>query len=280
MFCSPRILTPLRRYLTIPRIAMASNKPPSSAPLSYSAAVSGANAPPAKPAASAQPPKQPGAQPSQRQPRQQFPDTHVKRSPSPRHIPQTASEDEPLYVLTLLTDKPHHDRMTALREQYFPKRINKLEAHLTFFHALPQSKLEDSVIPVLQQVASETPPFQVRATKPFRLKKGIAISVAKNQGSVQAQEVHKRLQKPWLEEGWLSEQDRRGCRVHYTIMNKVDNETEVLEAFEEVQQNFHGDVGTAEGLGLWRYDRGFWRWERGFDFQGGQKGEKREGRGG
>lgn len=190
-----------------------------------------------------------------------------KRSPSPTHVPMTESEHEAVYVLTLLTDTSHHDRMTALRSRYFPKHINKLAAHLTLFHALPGSKLESSIIPVIQAVAKQTAPFKVHAAKPFRLKRGVAISVAKQQGGQQAQAVHRALQQPWVKEGFLSEQDAGGCRVHYTIMNKVDDEGEVRKAVEEVQADWKGDYGMADGLGLWRYDRGWWRWERRFDFQ-------------
>ncbi|KAH9810903.1 2'-5' RNA ligase superfamily [Teratosphaeria destructans] len=67
-----------------------------------------------------------------------------RRSPSPRQRPWTASEEDEVYVLTLQTNKPHHHRMTQLRDKYFPETINKLEAHLTLFHALPGSKLESS----------------------------------------------------------------------------------------------------------------------------------------
>ncbi|KAK0287628.1 hypothetical protein LTR35_004103 [Friedmanniomyces endolithicus] len=191
------------------------------------------------------------------------------RTPSPsRYRPHGVAQDDAVYIVTLLTDQPHHDRMTRLRTRYFPKRINKLDAHLTLFHALPGSKLESSVIPVLQDVAQHTVPFRLLATKPFRLKHGIALSVAKNEGARQAQEVHRALLEPWLKQGFLSEQDRGGCNVHYTIMNKVDDELEVAKALEEVRESFKPDNGTAEGLGLWRYDRGWWRWERRFDFAG------------
>ncbi|KAK1076055.1 hypothetical protein LTR33_009281 [Friedmanniomyces endolithicus] len=191
------------------------------------------------------------------------------RTPSPsRHRPHGVPEDDAVYIVTLLTDQQHHDRMTRLRTQYFPKRINKLDAHLTFFHALPGSKLESAVIPVLQDVAQHTAPFRLLATKPFRLKHGIALSVAKTQGAQQAQGVHSALLEPWLKEGFLSEQDRGRCNVHYTIMNKVDDELEIAKALEEVRDSFKPDAGTAEGLGLWRYDRGWWRWERRSDFAG------------
>ncbi|KAK5682696.1 hypothetical protein LTS10_005826 [Elasticomyces elasticus] len=233
-------------------------------PLSYSAAVSGSPSTSAGSSANQQASRTPAPFIHPQQPAPAKP-----RTPSPsRHKPQGVPEDDAVYIVTLLTDKPHHDRMTNWRTQYFPKRINKLDAHLTFFHALPGSKLESSIIPVLQDVAAQTSPFSVRATKPFRLKHGIALSVAKTQGSQQAQGVHRALQQAWLKDGFLSEQDRGGCHVHYTIMNKVDDDAEVAKAMEEVQNTFQSDVGTAEGLGLWRYDRGWWRWERRFDFTG------------
>lgn len=193
-----------------------------------------------------------------------------KRTPSPSHIPRTGSGDgeEDVYVLTLLTDKPHHLRMTDLRKKYFPKKINKLAAHLTLFHALPRSKIESSIVPTIQDVISHTSPFKIHATSPFHLKKGFAISIASQNGGRQAKAVHAELQDVWKKEGWLSEQDAGGCRVHYTLMNKVDHELEVQEAFEELKREWKDDWGIAEGLALWRYDRGWWRWERGFNFEG------------
>ena len=190
-----------------------------------------------------------------------------KRSPSPAHVPVTATSDEDVYILTLLTDAAHHKRMTAIRDQYFPKRINKLEAHLTLFHALPASRMDSDLIPVIKSVASSTSAFKVHAVRPFRLKRGVAISVAKNTGSAQAQEVHNALQRPWLDAEFLSEQDRGGCRVHYTVMNKVEDEAVIQKALGDLGNDFRGDWGTAEGLGLWKYDRGFWRWEQRFDFK-------------
>ncbi|KAF3771258.1 hypothetical protein M406DRAFT_233998, partial [Cryphonectria parasitica EP155] len=171
------------------------------------------------------------------------------------------------YVLTLLTDQPHHARMTALRKQYFPPRLNKLSAHITLFHALPSHKLASSVLPALERVAAQTTPFEVCATGPFRLRRGIAIGLA-GEGRAKAGEVHGLLQREWRAEGWLSVQDAaEGWRGHYTIMNKVEDEGEVERALGEVRRGWKGDdVGRAEGFGLWRYERGWWVWERRFAF--------------
>lgn len=169
-------------------------------------------------------------------------------------------------MLTLMTDKPHHDRLTKLREQYFPKQINKLAAHLTLFHALPGSKLESDILPVLKQVASSHQPFKVHAARPFRLKRGMAIDVPRNEGGSDAQKVHHSLQQPWKKAGFLSEQDAGGCRLHYTIMNKVEDDAEVDKALREVTDSWKGDQGTVEGLGLFLYERGYWRFKQKFAF--------------
>lgn len=195
-----------------------------------------------------------------------------RRSPSPAHVPKKDKAEEDVYVLTLLTDQAHHKRMTAIRDKYFPKKLNKLGAHLTLFHALPGSRLDDQILPTIREVASKTASFDIHAVRPFRLKRGMALSVAKNHGSLQAQEVHEALQRPWLDAGFLSEQDRGGCRVHYTVMNKVEDEAEVANALQELQNGFQGDWGRAEGLGLWRYDRGWWRWEQRFNFSSEREG--------
>jgi hypothetical protein len=190
-----------------------------------------------------------------------------KINPSPSHLPNTATAgQERVYILTLHTTPSHHARLTALRGKYFPRHLNKLSAHLTLFHALPGSKLHSSIIPTIEDIALHTTPFEIHATKAFRLKKGIAIAISKEKGGKQGQAVHRELQRRWGAEGFLSEQDAGGCRLHYTIMNKVDDEDEVEKAFREVVGSFGGDEGVAEGLALWRYDRGFWRAERTFLF--------------
>lgn len=198
---------------------------------------------------------------------------HQQHRPSrqirlPQNQQHPSYPDDALYVLTLLTDKPHHSRLTSLRKRYFPPHLNKLSAHLTLFHALPGAQLETTIIPDLKHLAQRTAPFHIRATGPFRMKKGFAIGLARNEAGYQmAQEVHRMLQASWKREEWLSEQDaQEGWGGHYTIMNKVDDESEVARAFQEVKQGWKDDIGTVEGLGLWRYERGWWKWERRFDF--------------
>lgn len=157
--------------------------------------------------------------------------------------------------------------MTKMREKYFPPRLNRLEAHVTLFHALPESQLEQTIKPVLAEVSKSTAPFPISAAKPFRLSKGIAIGVPKFKGGDDAREVHGRLKESWKD--FLSRQDAGGLAAHYTIMNKVDDEAVVQKALSEVEGQWSGCKGTVEGLSLFRYDRGNWVHVQDFHFVGG-----------
>ena len=88
--------------------------------------------------------------------------------------------------------------MTELRNKYFPKELNRLEAHLTLFHALPGSKLESEIIPHIQNVAGKTKQFGVHAVSPQPLgKKGIAILIPGTEGGETARDIHLELKRPW-----------------------------------------------------------------------------------
>ena len=196
------------------------------------------------------------------------PKTASEYSRNPDHVANTRnSSNEDSYVLTLHTEIQHHKAMTALRNKYFPKHINKLEAHIALFRALPGSKLSDIIIPNIHSLTSTTQPFPISASTPFRLKHGVALSLAKP-GSDSASLIHRELKSKW--EGFLSKQDNGGFQAHYTIQNKVDDERMVEETMEEVQRNFKGSEGVVDGLSLWRYDRGYWRKERDFLFREGK----------
>lgn len=192
-----------------------------------------------------------------------------KRTPSPSHVPKTSSTEDSVYVLTLLTDAQHHRILTETRKKYFPPRLNRLEAHITLFHALPGSLLDESIKPTLKDVASKTNQFHLLAATPFRLNKGIAIGLPKSQGGDDARQVHGQLKGAWRE--FLSSQDAGGFAAHYTIMNKVDNEKDVQRAFEEVQQEWKGCHGTVLGLSLFKYERGNWIHEEDFKFAANQQ---------
>jgi len=169
-----------------------------------------------------------------------------------------------MYILTLTTDPELHRVMNRLRKQYFPPELNKLEAHLTLFHALPRSQLDGKVFPALEALVQKTSPFKLGATTPFKLKKGIAIGLPKDLGGNAARDIHHTLLRQW--DDFLSRQDRGGFQAHFTVMNKVDEPENVEKAFNEIQSGWKPSYGTAKGLTLWKYHAGVWEFTRSLDF--------------
>jgi mannose-1-phosphate guanylyltransferase len=190
---------------------------------------------------------------------------HAQHDFGPRteHTPNTDAHEEHVYVLTLKLEESLSTPMNSLREQYFPKRINKTPAHLTLFHALPHShitKLQQG----LSELSRNTRPFQVTTGGPFRMRKGVGVNV--DAGYQKMKSLHSQLRSQWLT--FLSEQDQGGFKPHWTVMNKVDDEKEVGHALSAVRQTLSQSTkeGQAIGLMLWRYDRGHWIWAEEYVF--------------
>lgn len=177
---------------------------------------------------------------------------------NPNHVANTG-QDEESYVLALLTDKAHHQRMTGLRNKYFPPHINKLEAHIALFRALPGSRLSQ-ITEDLQTVTQNQRKFQIIANKPFRLGHGIGINVQKSA----AEDIFQELKLKWG--SFLSKQDQ-SFAAHYTVQNKVDSQQEVDRALSELKESFQQSEGTAEGLALYRYVKGYWKDRKDFLFR-------------
>ncbi|GAA5949846.1 hypothetical protein JCM21900_004222 [Sporobolomyces salmonicolor] len=183
-----------------------------------------------------------------------------------RYRPTTTSAEAHVYVLTLRLSSSLHDPLNALRSRHFPPHLLQVPAHLTLFHALPHSKLDD-VAAALETVAAKTAPFRVTSGAAFRMgSQGVAVSPG--EGAHEGAQVHGELRTAWA--GFLSKQDAREFRAHWTIMNKVGDEDKVARAFAEVRQwaEREGAEGEADGLVLWRYAHGKWVFEREFVFAG------------
>ncbi|KAH8725077.1 2'-5' RNA ligase superfamily-domain-containing protein [Phaeosphaeriaceae sp. PMI808] len=173
------------------------------------------------------------------------------------HLPNIGGPEDHVYVLTFKLEDSLSKPMNNLREQYFPKRLNRTPAHLTLFHALPHSHIE-ALEQSLSQLSTSTRPFQVTTGGPFRMRKGVGVNV--DNGYQKMKEVHSQLRSQWV--SFLSEQDQGGFRPHWTVMNKVDEETEVEHALSAVRKELSHNTkeGQAIGLELWKYDRGNWIW--------------------
>jgi mannose-1-phosphate guanylyltransferase len=179
------------------------------------------------------------------------------------HVPNTHSSEDHVYVLTLKLDDNLARPMNEMRDQYFPRRLNRTGAHLTLFHALPHSQME-ALEQGLSQLASATKPFHVTTGGPFRMRMGVGVNV--DAGYQNMKDVHAQLKKQWMP--FLSEQDQGGFKPHWTVMNKVDEEKEVEHALSAVRKELSQSTkeGQAIGLELWRYDRGNWIWANEYAF--------------
>ena len=173
------------------------------------------------------------------------------------HTAKTAHKDEESYILTLHTDPAHHKRVTALRTQYFPAKINKLSAHIALFRALPGSQLA-TITADISAVAEQQRSFPIATGKVHLLGHGVAIDA----NVPPARGIYDGLKGKWEE--FLSKQDK-SFKAHYTIQNKVE-EGVPQRTLEELERNFEGSRGRVDGLSLFRYDRGYWRHVKDFMF--------------
>jgi 2'-5' RNA ligase len=190
-------------------------------------------------------------------------EVHHAFVPRAEYQPSTGGNEEHVYVLTFKLEDSLSAPMNEMRKQYFPKRLNRIPAHLTLFRALPHSHIE-SLEESLSQVSLNTQPFQVTTGGPFRMRKGVGVNV--DAGYQNLKEVHGQLRSQWM--SFLSEQDQGGFRPHWTVMNKVDEEQEVENALGAVRKELSQSTkeGQAVGLDLWKYDRGNWIWAKEYTF--------------
>jgi mannose-1-phosphate guanylyltransferase len=119
----------------------------------------------------------------------------------------------------------------------------------------------------LDRVAGETKAFKVSSGKVFKMgDQGVAIDPAK--GTAEGKEVHGKLKEDWS--GFLSQQDSKQFKAHWTIVNKEDDKEKVEKALKECrewEQEGEPKEGEADGLVLWRYNHGEWVFEQEWDFQ-------------
>lgn len=188
-------------------------------------------------------------------------------SPRPWHQPNTGEDEQQVYVLTLNLSDSIAAPLNQMREEYFPKRLNRTPAHVTLFHALPHSQIE-SIDADLGRVMLRTRPYHISTGKPFRLRKGVAVLLGS--GDEQSQHLREELREKWSR--WLSQQDNsgRGWQPHWTVMNKVEEEDKVRSAFNTLRRILFDDVqrGRVMGFDLWKYDSGNWELAKEYRFQG------------
>jgi 2'-5' RNA ligase len=147
----------------------------------------------------------------------------------------------------------------ALRKAHFPPERNKLQAHVTLFHALPPS-VEDEVRQILAELTASPPP-PARISGLMKLGGGTALAI----DSPELVALHGRIAERM--HGLMTRQDAQPLKLHITIQNKVtaqaarDLQAQLAETLERRSFRFHG-------FDLFAYEDGIWRFIRTFAFRG------------
>ena len=159
-------------------------------------------------------------------------------------------------VLTLALDLEAQARFESLRRQYFPAALNRIPAHLTLFHTLPET---DETSELLEDIARGQHAFAMEIMAPKSIGRGVALFFQ----SPSAMALHRRLSAAFAEH--LSAQDRQGFRPHVVVQNKVTNDV-ANDTLAQLLQGFRSFPVRAVGLDLWRYLDGPWKHMKRYPF--------------
>lgn len=189
-------------------------------------------------------------------------------SPNRAHAPNTGFDEQQVYVLTLALSPSIAVPLDQLRDEYFPRHLNRTPAHITLFHALPHSQLA-AIDADLARLTGGTRPYHISTGTPFRLRRGVAVLLGTGEETSQA--LREELRGKWA--GFLSQQDGRnkGWQPHWTVQNKVDEEKKVVSSYNTIRRILYEEtfLGKALGFDLWVYkDGGAWELSKEYRFLG------------
>lgn len=182
-----------------------------------------------------------------------------------RHPPRarrnvTDSAPAPLIVTARLPGELQ-SWMTGLRARHFPPERNFLDAHVTLFHALPPSSV-DEVRRLLARLTADfrAPPAILCGV--MSLGRGTAFHI----DSPDLQEIRGTIAARF--HGALSAQDNHVPRLHVTVQNKVTSaEARALQA--QLAEGFVPRDFSFTGLALHAYRGGPWEALGQWSFRGG-----------
>ncbi|WP_375392212.1 2'-5' RNA ligase family protein, partial [uncultured Sphingomonas sp.] len=143
-----------------------------------------------------------------------------------------------------------HAWLDGLRREHFPAERNQLDAHLTLFHHLPPSAVDELKHRLVEETRGVPAPH-ARIAGLMSLGRGVAfrIEVPELVG------IRARLADAFAP--MLTPQDAGGWRAHVTIQNKVAPATAKL-LLAELQRGFTPRPVAIAGLATWWYRGGPW----------------------
>ncbi|KTE16731.1 2'-5' RNA ligase family protein [Sphingopyxis sp. H115] len=138
----------------------------------------------------------------------------------------------------------------ALRSAHFPPDRNHLAAHITLFHQLPPSGL-DELERLVRSIAADTPPPAAMLREVYSLGRGVAFRVE----SPELLAIRDRIADRFA--GMLTAQDRGTPRLHVTVQNKVPP-AEARALLAELASGFRPRPLAIVGLAAHHYRGGPW----------------------
>jgi hypothetical protein len=153
-------------------------------------------------------------------------------------------------IVSALLGRQDQAAFDALRREHFPPERNVLPAHLTLFHHLPPSVLDELKHRLNAATRGVRPPV-ARAAGLMSLGRGVAVRIE----SPALTAIRDDLSHAFA--GLLTPQDAGGWRAHITIQNKVAPSMAKLLLSALGREFRPRDVEIA-GLAAWYYRGGPW----------------------
>ena len=159
-------------------------------------------------------------------------------------------------ILTLRLDAGSQAHFERLRQAHYPRHLNRIAAHLTLFHTLPDIP---EITAVLQREADGRGAFGLEVTGLRSLGRGVAYKLV----SPELRTVHATLATAFADH--LTAQDRQPFQPHVVVQNKATAEA-AKALLAELQGEFQPFAVQALGLDLWHYLGGPWELAQSFSF--------------
>ena len=149
--------------------------------------------------------------------------------------------------------------LEGLRRAHYPAERNRVAAHLTLFHALPPSGLDETKRRLALYAAGRAPRAAIAGL--MDLGGGVAFRIV----SEELEHVRDELADHF--HGSLAAQDASGWRPHVTIQNKV-RPKEAMALIARLERDFKPRPLGIAGLALHRYLDGPWETLARYPFRG------------
>lgn len=147
----------------------------------------------------------------------------------------------------------------GLRRAHFPPERNLLSAHITLFHHLPPSSLDEVKRCMAQYCAGPAP--AARLDNVMGLGRGVAFRI----DSPDLMNIRDEMADAFT--GLLTPQDQARPRLHITVQNKVEPaQARALE--QALRAEFRPRPLQIAGLAAWHYRGGPWELAARYMFRG------------